>query len=220
MILLDFPARISALATLGRADRLAETGGAGVVAGVRRPVFEFGHQRPADLPADGQAFLRPAAVDGALDGQHGVDVLHRLQGQRRDVRGPLALGPAPGRGGDVGQFEELAPRVRPAEGFGDGAGTSVGRIERAVAAVGVGLQRQPVHALAHVGAAHRQPHPHMARHRDHRRTRALITAPDDLYLSHRTVSCTGANTVVCTGARLRHITRASGRRPSPACNYP
>src|SRR5512147_904740 len=38
------------------------------------------------------------------------------------------------------------------------------------------LQRQPVHAAAHVGPADRQPHPHPARNRDHRRSRAAITA--------------------------------------------
>src|SRR3954467_3811469 len=38
------------------------------------------------------------------------------------------------------------------------------------------LQRQTVHAFPHVGPAHRQPHPHAAWNRDHRRASALMTA--------------------------------------------
>src|SRR3954447_20236807 len=38
------------------------------------------------------------------------------------------------------------------------------------------LQRQAVHAFAHVGAADRQPHPYPARNRDHRRANASTTA--------------------------------------------
>jgi hypothetical protein len=38
------------------------------------------------------------------------------------------------------------------------------------------LQRQAVHAFAHVGAADRQPHPYPARNRDHRRANASMTA--------------------------------------------
>src|SRR3954462_11372775 len=36
--------------------------------------------------------------------------------------------------------------------------------------------RQTVHAFPHVGPAHRQPHPHAAWNRDHRRASALMTA--------------------------------------------
>src|SRR3954452_9957502 len=38
------------------------------------------------------------------------------------------------------------------------------------------LQRQTVHAFPHVGPADRQPHPHPAWNRDHRRASALMTA--------------------------------------------
>src|SRR5947209_20314207 len=38
------------------------------------------------------------------------------------------------------------------------------------------LQRQTVHAFPHVGPADRQPHPHPAWNRDHRRASALTTA--------------------------------------------
>src|SRR5689334_23436359 len=38
------------------------------------------------------------------------------------------------------------------------------------------LQRQAVHAFAHVGTADRQPHPDPARNRDHRRANASTTA--------------------------------------------
>jgi len=37
-------------------------------------------------------------------------------------------------------------------------------------------QRQAVHAFAHIGTADRQPHPHPARNRDHRRANASTTA--------------------------------------------
>src|SRR5215218_156602 len=38
------------------------------------------------------------------------------------------------------------------------------------------LQRQPVHALAHVGPADRQPHPYARGDRDHRRSRTSSTS--------------------------------------------
>src|SRR5438105_15733070 len=38
------------------------------------------------------------------------------------------------------------------------------------------LQRQPVHAFAHVGSAHRQPHSNPRGNRDHRRVSAATTA--------------------------------------------
>src|SRR5258705_6082680 len=38
------------------------------------------------------------------------------------------------------------------------------------------LQRQPVHAFAHVGPADRQPHPNSRGNRDHRRASASTTA--------------------------------------------
>ena len=38
------------------------------------------------------------------------------------------------------------------------------------------LPRQPVHPLPHVGPPDRQPHPHPARNRDHRRASAFTTA--------------------------------------------
>src|SRR6516162_2183234 len=37
------------------------------------------------------------------------------------------------------------------------------------------LQRQPIHAFAHVGSADRQPHPHAAGDRDHRRASTSST---------------------------------------------
>src|SRR5215470_6776434 len=38
------------------------------------------------------------------------------------------------------------------------------------------LERQPIHPLAHIGAADRQPHPHPTRNWDHRRANASTTA--------------------------------------------
>src|SRR4051794_7621392 len=37
------------------------------------------------------------------------------------------------------------------------------------------LQRQPVHTLAHIGPADRQPHPHARGNRDHRRSNTSST---------------------------------------------
>lgn len=67
----------------------------------------------------------------------GVDAPHRLERERRDRRGVLA---AAGVRGDVGELEELASRMRPAQRLGDRLGIPVCGVEFPEAAVGVGLQ--------------------------------------------------------------------------------
>jgi hypothetical protein len=47
-------------------------------------------------------------------------------------------------GGDMGEHEEVAPRMAPASGLEDGAGLSVCGIESGVAAIGVGLQNAAI----------------------------------------------------------------------------
>ena len=53
---------------------------------------------------------RPAIT---LDLEQGIDPLHCLEGDRRDLLGRLALADV---ARDVGEFEEATPRVRPAQG--------------------------------------------------------------------------------------------------------
>src|SRR5258708_2135277 len=67
-----------------------------------------------------------------------VDALDGLQGHRRDRRRLLAL---PRVRGDVGQLEELAARMAPAQRLDDRARLAVGKIEAVVAVERVGLQK-------------------------------------------------------------------------------
>src|SRR5208283_2790244 len=90
--------------------------------------------------AHGSALIGRLSVDGALDLEQGVDAPDHLDGDGRDRRRLLACGLAPGGALDVSEDEERAPGVAPASGLQDGARLSVGRIELAVAAVGVGLE--------------------------------------------------------------------------------
>lgn len=74
------------------------------------PGLEFVDERPAPLTAHLSTLLDACAVDLALDRKESVDAPDRLQRDGRDGRGVL---PAPRLGGDVGEIEEAAPRVRP-----------------------------------------------------------------------------------------------------------
>ena len=57
--------------------------------------------------------------------------------------GVACLAP-PRIGGDVGKFEELPPRMAPAQRLDDRTGLAVGKIEAVVAVVSVGLQNAGV----------------------------------------------------------------------------
>src|SRR5208337_4583201 len=79
--------------------------------------------------------------DLALNVEQGVDPFDRLPGDRRDRRRILS---PPRVGGDIGQFEELAPAMAPTQRLGDRTGPAIGEVEAAVAAIGVGLQNAGV----------------------------------------------------------------------------
>jgi hypothetical protein len=83
-----------------------------------KPGFQTGQKRRALVLADAQTLDRGKAVDGALDAEQRVDACHRLQRDRGDRRRLFA---EPRVGGDVSQFEELAPRIRPTQRRSDDA---------------------------------------------------------------------------------------------------
>ena len=104
------------------------------------PGFQLGEQGRAGPLARGFALIGVQAVDVALDVEQSVDAPDGLKRQRRDDRRRLALRLPLGDGGEVGQDEELAPRVRPARCLLDRPDASTRLIELAIAAIGVGLQ--------------------------------------------------------------------------------
>src|ERR1019366_2103731 len=69
-----------------------------------------------------------------------VDAAHDLDGDRRQPDFFLALSFAAQIALDVGELEELAPRMRPARRLPDRARLSSWQIKRVVAVIGVGLQ--------------------------------------------------------------------------------
>ena len=90
------------------------------------PGLELGDQRgDLGLP-DRETGAGVEAVDRPLGVEDGVDADDRLAGERRDRRRLLA---AAGGGGDVGELEELAPAMRPAQRLGDRPGRAVRRVE-------------------------------------------------------------------------------------------
>ena len=82
--------------------------------------------------------------------------------------GVACLAP-PRVGGDVGQFEELAPRMAPAQRLDDRAGLAVGKIEAIVAVERVGLQNAGVTGQMPLGMLPRS----IARGVEQRRRRVL-----------------------------------------------
>jgi len=62
-------------------------------------------------------FADSLPIDGALDIEQGIDPLHGFQRDRVDRACVLAAALLAGRAGDVGQLEELAPRVGKAAGL-------------------------------------------------------------------------------------------------------
>jgi hypothetical protein len=102
-----------------------------------QPFFKGGDERRAPLPPRRHTLFRRPAVDLALNVEERVYPSDRLQGDRRDRRSVLA---APRAGGDVGEFEELAPPVAPTQRLNNRSGPAIGLVEPDVAAIGVGLQ--------------------------------------------------------------------------------
>ena len=79
---------------------------------VFQPELQVCDEGRALLFADRETFLGGQAIDVTLDGEEGVDALDRLECDRRDHRRlPAALGGS----GDVGELEEAASCMRPAE---------------------------------------------------------------------------------------------------------
>ena len=101
------------------------------------PGIEFGDERSAALPANGQALLGRHAVDLALDIEERVDAGDGLEGDRRDRR---CVASAPATRGDIGKREELAASVGPAQGLDDQPGLSVWCEQPVVSGIGVGLE--------------------------------------------------------------------------------
>ena len=101
------------------------------------PVLEPGHERrDVSLPA-GEADGCGRAVDHALEVEDRVDAGHRLEGDGRD-RGRFLAAPA-GRG-DVGELEELAPGMGPAQRLDCLPGLPIFGVKVAEAGIGIGLE--------------------------------------------------------------------------------
>jgi len=104
------------------------------------PCVQLGHERRTQFLAHSEPLGRVFAVNAALDIEQGIDPLHGLERDRIDHAGMIAAALLAGCAGDVGQFEELAPRVGKAAGLEHGRTHATGSIELAVAAIGVSLQ--------------------------------------------------------------------------------
>jgi hypothetical protein len=99
------------------------------------PELEVRDQRDDLGLPHGQTGAGVEAVDRPLGTKDGVDADYGLVRERRD-RGCLPA--APGGGGDVGELEELAPAVRPAERLGDRSGRAAVLVEAPEAGIGIG----------------------------------------------------------------------------------
>ena len=104
------------------------------------PCFERGDQRRGLFVANGKPPIGRQTVDGALDLEQGVDPPDCFEGDRRDNSRGSVLGLASGIGLNIGEDEELAPRMAPARRLQDGTRASLIGIQLAVAAIGIGLQ--------------------------------------------------------------------------------
>ena len=76
-----------------------------------------------------EALGRGQAVEPALDREQAVDTTDGFERDRRDDH----RRPAPARAGDVGELEELATGMRPAEGGRHRARGALGGVESVVA---------------------------------------------------------------------------------------
>ena len=134
----------------------------------------MGHQRKALLGPGGLPLGGALAAQDALDLEEGVDAAHRLQRQRRDDDGLIVLG----LGRDVGEHEELAPRVSPTGGLDQRPRTSAGLVELAVAAVSVSLEDARPPGQVFLGVLSRP----VARIVEHRRRR--VRAREGAIVAH------------------------------------
>jgi len=112
------------------------------------PSMELSHQRCAQFAAHREPVGSVFAVDGTLDVEQGIDPLHGLERDWVDHAGMLTAALLAGRAGDVGQLEELAPRMGKAASLDHGRRHTTGSIELAVAAIGIGLDLIPENWIA------------------------------------------------------------------------
>ena len=89
---------------------------------------------------DPAALVGACAIDPALDIKESVNAPHRLHGDGRHRRGTK---PTPCACGDVGEFEEASPGMRPAERRRDRSTRTCGIVQAIVAAIGIGLEDAP-----------------------------------------------------------------------------
>jgi hypothetical protein len=80
---------------------------------------ELGHQRRAEFFADDEALDRALAIDAALVGEQGIELLQGLKRDRVDGPDLLAAALTARRALDVGKLEELPPRMREASSLAD-----------------------------------------------------------------------------------------------------
>ena len=92
------------------------------------------------FPTDSEALGCGTPVDGALDLKQGVELLHGFERDRVDQACVLAAALLAGCAFDVGELEELAPRVSEAACFEHRAGQPAGCVKLVVAGIGVSLQ--------------------------------------------------------------------------------
>lgn len=104
------------------------------------PGVKLGHERRTQFLAHNEPLGHALTVDAALDIEQSIDPLHGLDRDRVDHAGMLAAALLAGRTGNVGQFEELAPRVGKAAGLMHRRRQTTGSIKLAVTTIGIGLQ--------------------------------------------------------------------------------
>ena len=98
---------------------------------------QIGDERRAPFGPDGKALLGGKAVDVALDVEQEIDAFDGLEGDGRDRWRILSSARI---GSYVGEHEELAPGVAPAERLRHRAWLPIGEVEPIVAGIGIGLQ--------------------------------------------------------------------------------
>lgn len=101
------PALEQVINGLGDGSRARQSGSL-----LAKPGFQVGQKGRALVSPHAQALACGKPIDGALDVEQRIDAFHRLERNRGDGRRLFA---APCVGGDVGQFEELPPCMRPAQ---------------------------------------------------------------------------------------------------------
>lgn len=102
-----------------------------------KPGLQIIDERQAFLAATFQALIGRQPVDLALDIEQAVDPFDGFERHRRERRGVLStLGVC----GNVGEHEELAPRVCPTECLRQRFGIAIDLEQWIVAAIGVRLQ--------------------------------------------------------------------------------